>query len=491
MYMQPERKVICMQSRGPKAFALSALLALSMATSPALAVAAEMPMDEAGLPSATSNTVTKTEGTQKQPDAKTAPAQSEPTSAADENLAVDEPLAPQDQLGSTELQAQTDAININAESVTVSDISVKSYTGSPIEPKPTIKDGDKTLVEGTDYTLSYKNNINETKAAEVIITGTGAYTGTRTVYFEIFGKGCGVSYQTHVQNIGDQGYKSNGVTSGTEGQSLRLEAIQIHLDNAPYSGGIEYQTHIQNQGWEKKWASNNAISGTQKKSLRLECIRIRLTGEMANNYHVWYRVHAENVGWMGWTKDGADAGTTGYGRRLEAIQILVLPLNAPAPGNTDEPFKFAVTYRTHVQNQGWQAYKTDGETSGTEGKSLRLEGIEINVDNSPYQGNIQYLTHVQNQGWETDWRQNGKTSGTMNKSLRLEAIKIRLTDDLGDKYDVWYRVHAQNVGWMGWAKNGDPAGTEGYSQRLEAIQIQLVLKGGEAPGSTENAYQQK
>ena len=93
MYMQPERKVICMQSRGPKAFALSALLALSMATSPALAVAAEMPMDEAGLPSATSNAVTKTEGTQKQPDAKTAPTQSEPTSVADENLAVDEPLA--------------------------------------------------------------------------------------------------------------------------------------------------------------------------------------------------------------------------------------------------------------------------------------------------------------------------------------------------------------------------------------------------------------
>ena len=162
----------------------------------------------------------------------------------------------------------------------------------------------------------------------------------------------------------------------------------------------------------------------------------------------------------------ADAGTTGYGRRLEAIEIRILPWNAPAPGNTTEPFKFAISYRTHVQNVGWQAYKTDGEMSGTEGKSLRLEGINIKVENSPYQGNVQYRTHVQNIGWEEEWAQNGATSGTQGKSLRLEAIRIRLTDDLGDKYDVYYRVHCQNIGWMGWAKNGDPAGTEGFSQRL-------------------------
>ena len=485
METKPERKVICMRSRGPKAFALSALLALSMTASPAWAVATEMPMGEAALPSATSTTTNATtEGAQKQPDAKAAPAQD-----ANESLTVEEPLAAQSQTEG-KLEAQADAIDIN--NATVSDISAKSYTGSPIEPKPTITYEGATLVEGTDYKLTYANNTEETEKAEVTITGMGAYTGTKTVYFAITGKGCGVSYTTHVQYDGwSQGYVRDGAVSGTEGQSKRLEAIKIRLEDKPMSGGIEYQTHIQNQGWEKKWAADDTLSGTEKKSLRLESIRIRLTGDLAKNYHVWYRVHAQDVGWMDWAKDGADAGTTGYSRRLEAIQIRVLPLNAPAPGNTTEPFKFAVSYRTHVQNVGWQAYKTDGETSGTEGKSLRLEGIQIKVDNAPYQGKIQYLTHVQNQGWEEEWKQDGATSGTQNKSLRLEAIRIRLTDDLGEKYDVYYCVHAQNVGWMGWAKNGDPAGTEGFGQRLEAIQIKLVPKGGEAPGSTENAYQKK
>ena len=35
----------------------------------------------------------------------------------------------------------------------------------------------------------------------------------------------------------------------------------------------------------------------------------------------------------------------------------------------------------------------------------------------------------------------------------------------GDKYDVYYRVHCQNFGWMDWAKNGESAGSAGYSYR--------------------------
>ena len=49
------------------------------------------------------------------------------------------------------------------------------------------------------------------------------------------------------------------------------------------------------------------------------------------------------------------------------------------------------------------------------------------------------------------------------------------------RYDVYYRVHAQSYGWLSWAKNGEPAGTAGYAKRLEGIQIVLVEKGNGAP----------
>ena len=45
----------------------------------------------------------------------------------------------------------------------------------------------------------------------------------------------------------------------------------------------------------------------------------------------------------------------------------------------------SIVYYSHVQNIGWeQEYsKKDGQLSGTEGKSLRLEAMKINLKNAP------------------------------------------------------------------------------------------------------------
>ena len=300
-----------------------------------------------------------------------------------------------------------------------------------------------------------------------------------------------VSYRTHVQNVGWQSYVQNGNTAGTTGRSLRLEGINIKLDNNEYGGGISYQTHVQNIGWQN-YVQNNQMSGTSGRSLRLEAIRIKLTGEIANYYDVYYRVHCQEFGWMGWAKNGEDAGSAGYSYRLEGIQIVLVKKGQKAPGSTTNCFtQKYVLYSTHVQNIGWQEATNDGKMSGTSGRSLRLEAIQIRLDNQKYTGNIEYKTHIQNIGWESSYRKNGQMSGTSGRSLRLEAIQIRLTGEMATKYDIYYRVHCQEFGWLGWAKNGQSAGSAGYSYRLEGIQILLVEKGKSAPGSTANAFKSR
>ena len=148
-----------------------------------------------------------------------------------------------------------------------------------------------------------------------------------------------------------------------------------------------------------------------------------------------------------------------------------------------------VSYSTHVQKKGWVESAYNGESSGTTGSSLRLEGLKIQVSNiKNYSGNIEYRSHVQTYGWEKDWKKNGQISGTVGQSKRLEAVQIRLTGQLSEKYDVYYRVHCQTYGWLGWTKNGETAGSSGYSKRLEAIQIMLVDKGTGAPGDTGYSY---
>ena len=48
---------------------------------------------------------------------------------------------------------------------------------------------------------------------------------------------------------------------------------------------------------------------------------------------------------------------------------------------------------------------------------------------------------------------------------------------MANHYDVYYKVHAEEFGWLGWARNGEQSGTANYGYRLEAIEIILVAKG--------------
>jgi len=137
-------------------------------------------------------------------------------------------------------------------------------------------------------------------------------------------------------------------------------------------------------------------------------------------------------------------------------------------------------YQTHIQDIGWQSWVSNGQTSGTSGKSKRLEGIKIDLSSQGADLGVKYQTHIQNIGWQ-DWAADGTLSGTTARSLRLEAIRIELTGSDTDSYDIYYRVHAQDVGWMNWAKDGESAGTAGFARRLEAIQIVVVSKGTNPP----------
>ena len=288
-----------------------------------------------------------------------------------------------------------------------------------------------------------------------------------------------VRYRTHVENKGWQDYVSDGDMAGTIGKSLRLEAMNIKLDTGDLKGGIEYSTHIQNIGWQD-WKKNGELTGTTGQSLRLEAIKIRLTGEIADKYNIFYCVHAQNFGWLNWAKNGEESGTAGYSYRLEAIRIVLVPkgkepvkLTGMQDGRYYHPL---VSYKTHVQDIGWQDYVKDSELAGTTGRALRLEGLKIKLDNQEYKGDIVYKTHVENIGWQKPVK-NDAMAGTQGKSLRLEAVTIELTDEMAEHYDVYYRTHVQNIGWTGWAKNGAKCGSEGKALRLEGLEVKLVPKG--------------
>ena len=84
----------------------------------------------------------------------------------------------------------TTTADIEAKDLTANEMAISlsqtdfTYDGTAKEPTVTIKDGTNTLVQGTDYTVIYTDNVNA-GTATITITGTGNYSIQTTKTFTI------------------------------------------------------------------------------------------------------------------------------------------------------------------------------------------------------------------------------------------------------------------------------------------------------------------
>ena len=125
--------------------------------------------------------------------------------------------------------------------VTIGTIANQPYTGNAITPDPEVKDGTKTLVKGTDYTVSCTNKY--AGPATLTITGKGNYTGETTANFTIVAADQNPSFTTPVDLVtgghrlnlttlvnGAKGNMTFTITSGT--------AATLETGNTLVSTGI-------------------------------------------------------------------------------------------------------------------------------------------------------------------------------------------------------------------------------------------------------------
>lgn len=110
----------------------------------------------------------------------------------------------------------------------ISAIADQTYTGSAITPAITVIFNGKTLVEDTDYTADYSNNINVSNGEAVVtITGIGNFTGTNMEIFSIKPKSCtGMNFAfPNLQYTGS---------------AVELPTIVVSLDGKTLENGIDY-----------------------------------------------------------------------------------------------------------------------------------------------------------------------------------------------------------------------------------------------------------
>ena len=112
------------------------------------------------------------------------------------------------------------------------------YDGKVHENKPTVEDNktDKTLVEGTDYTLAYKGDTTNVGTVTVTITGTGNYTGSHNVEYQITKRNVTLTSATDSKVYDKTPLTNSNITVGGD-RFAKLEGASYHVTGSQTNVG--------------------------------------------------------------------------------------------------------------------------------------------------------------------------------------------------------------------------------------------------------------
>nr|WP_317283746.1 C39 family peptidase [uncultured Sellimonas sp.] len=269
-----------------------------------------------------------------------------------------------------------------------------------------------------------------------------------------------VLYRVKLQNQDWQDWTLEGKIAGDQKGTAGIEAVEIKLQGEwTNSRSVRYRVCIPGKGWQD-YVENGQTAGLENSEETICGLEILLEEETEDTEQIKEEEKTEEI--------------------LPSVPLEQAEVISNA----------GVSYTAKIQNRPEQNPSRDGAVSGEPGSSLALEGISIRLNQegeNKIPGSIQYRTHIQNIGW-TEWKEDGEYSGTIGKALRMEAMEVKLTGEIAVSYDVYYSVYVQNKGWLGWAKNGQSAGTQELARRLEAVKICFVKKGQQAPGENTGYF---
>lgn len=131
-----------------------------------------------------------------------------------------------------------------------------------------------------------------------------------------------VNYRVHQQSVGTLPVVKDGQTSGIPGGNLRIESLRVDIKVPDFK--CKVMGHIQGIGdVDYGQLTKDTVIGSEGKFTRLE--GFRFYDIESDKWEIYARVEIQDMGWSNWIKSGSYVGTTGYARRIEALQVKLLP----------------------------------------------------------------------------------------------------------------------------------------------------------------------
>lgn len=296
-----------------------------------------------------------------------------------------------------------------------------AYTGNAITPGVVVETGSRTLTPGTDYTVSYSNNVNA-GTATITVTGTGRYSGTQTANFVIEPKSMQSLTTT---DIADRTYTGDAYTPD----------ITVSDGGKVLTKGVDYTvtyTNNTNPGTASiliQGTSSN-YSGTKVVSFKISAVAVK--GLKASN--VKY-----NSLKLRWTKQGYADGYQLCDSKSKAIKT-VKTNSATITGLTaGKTYKYKV--RSYIRNaDGTRSYGAFSSVLSATTK-LRTPTVKV-VSNAKGQARISWSKVSGATGYEIYYK---KTAGAKYKKLKtVNNANVRVCTVRGMKSGdrAYFRVRA-------------------------------------------------
>ena len=239
------------------------------------------------------------------------------------------------------------------------------YTGAEVKPSVKLTCGSYVLAEGTDYTVSYNNNTNETENASITVTGKGNFSGTRTYQFKI---------TKVITNINDS--------------SISIDSV----GDQEYRGGTEVipQLTIRKNGVALVKGENYTLSVTNNKTLgSTATVTITGIGSYTGTRTLNFKIVAADI-----TDASVELAQQTYEYTGSSIIPTVTKLTTASGTEISSMSEFYITYSRN-KNVGTATIKIEADSSNYKGtatttfeidKKMLDDSLIMNVASAIYSG---------------------------------------------------------------------------------------------------------
>lgn len=296
-----------------------------------------------------------------------------------------------------------------------------AYTGNAITPGVVVETGSSTLTLGTDYTVSYSNNVNA-GTATITVTGTGKYSGTQTANFIIEAKSiqsCDTTEVTDRTYTGDAYTPDITVSDGGKVLTKGVDYTVTYTNNTnPGTASILIQ------------GMSNNYTGTKVISFKISAVAVKGLKSSSVKY---------NSLKLAWTKQGYADGyqiCNSSSKVVKTVKKNSASITGLSAGKT---YKYKV--RSYVRNaDGTKSYGAFSSVLSVTTK-LRTPTVKV-VSNAKGQARISWSKVSGASGYEIYYKKSSKAKYKKLKTVNNPNVRVCTVRGMKSGDRAYFRIRA-------------------------------------------------